>query len=164
MNPQIVQDDAVVLFFYTLTDSAGNEIDTNRGGEALPYLHGAGNIVPGLERQMTGKKVGDSFDAIVPADEGYGVRDQDVVSVSRAQFPPGAELTVGMQVMAEDEQGNVVPLWIAGLEGDSVIIDPNHPLADTELHFAVEIAGIRQATAEELAHGHPHGPDGEHAH
>lgn len=164
MSPTNVQDDAVVHFFYTLSDADGNVIDSNRSDEAMPYLHGAGNIVPGLEKQMTGHAVGDSFNAVVSAEEGYGVRDQELVAVPRDQFPPDADLQVGMQIMAEDTDGHVVPLWIAALEDGIVVVDPNHPLADVELHFAIEITEIRNATSEELAHGHPHGPGGAHAH
>ena len=160
MSDDIVTTGKVVLFHYTLRDEDGDEIDSSEGAEPLPYLHGAGNIVPGLERQMTGRKVGDSFQAVVPPEEGYGRREGQPQQVPRAAFPDDAEIEEGMQFMAQSEDGEMIPLWVAAIEEDFVFVDPNHPLAGVTLHFAVEIVGIRDATDEERGHGHPHGADG----
>ena len=161
MNPTI-ETGKVIYFHYTLTDENGELIDSSEGSEPLPYLHGAGNIVPGLERQMLGHTVGDRFRAVVPPEEGYGLAEgPGPQGVPRDAFPEDAEIEEGMQFMAEDEEGQVVPLWVVGIEEGIVIVDRNHPLAGTTLHFHVEITEIRDATETEVAHGHPHG---EHSH
>jgi FKBP-type peptidyl-prolyl cis-trans isomerase SlyD len=155
----------VVSFHYTLTGEDGQVIDSSMGGEPLPYLHGHGNIVPGLERQLLGLAIGAKLNAVVPPSEGYGERDDDRVPVvPRGAFPDDIELETGMQFMAQDQLGRVMPLWVTGVDGDEITVDANHPLAGETLHFEVEIVGMRDATAEELAHGHPHGPEGHHHH
>ena len=157
-TPLSIEPGKVVFFHYTLTDAAGNVIDSSEGSEAMPYLHGADNIVPGLERQMLGRKVGDRFTAVVPPEEGYGVPEgPGPQAVSRDVFPEDAELEEGMQFHAEDDDGETFPLWIVSIEGDTIIVDANHPLAGVTLHFAVEVVDIRDASEEEIAHGHPHG-------
>ena len=155
----------IVTLHYTLTKDGGEQLESSRDDEPIDYLHGAENLVPGLERQLEGKNVGDKLDVTVEAAEGYGERDPAAVyKVSRKQFPPGAPLAVGMPFEAEDPQtGEMLPAWVTGLDGDQVTVDFNHPLAGVRLHFNVEILGVRDATAEEIAHGHPHGPDG-HGH
>jgi len=158
-----IADGKVVLFHYTLKNDAGETLDSSSGGDAMPYLHGAGNIVPGLERQMVGKIAGDTFTAIVPPEEGYGVRDGEAQEVPRHAFPPDLELAAGMHFMATDESGEQVPVWIAKATADKVWVDQNHPLSDVTLHFDVEIVSIRDASEEEVAHGHPHMP-GHHHH
>ncbi|MEZ4316464.1 MAG: peptidylprolyl isomerase [Myxococcota bacterium] len=162
----IVADGKVVLFHYTLTDDDGAVLDTSRErGEPMPYLHGASNIVPGLETQMTGKAVGDRFVADVAPEDGYGEHNgMSPQPVPRQEFPPNVQLRPGMQLMAQTEGGQAIPIWIASVEADTVFIDMNHPLAGKTLHFDVEVTGIRDATADEQAHGHPHGPDGHHHH
>lgn len=159
-----VADGRVVLFHYVLKDDAGVVIDASQE-EPLAYLHGQGNIVPGLERQLTGLKVGDELQATVPPEEAYGVARPDVTeSVHRSAFPKDMELQVGMPVRAEGPDGQPLMLWIEKLEGARVTITLNHPLAGKTLHFQVRIADIRDATEHELAHGHAHGPDGHHHH
>jgi len=160
-----VADGLVVLFHYTLTDGEGEVIDTSRDrGEPMPYLHGAGNIVPGLERQMVGKKVGDRFTAAVPPAEGYGVATGARQQVPRDAFPADAPLHMGMQFASRDDKGQLVPLWIADIQGDTVTITMDHPLSGVTLNFDVEITRIRKPTDDELAHGHPHGPEGTEGH
>lgn len=161
-----VADGKVVLFHYTLTDDDGAVLDTSRDrGEPMPYLHGARNIVPGLESQMTGRSVGDRFDAAVPPDQGYGEHNgMAPQAVPRSEFPDDLPLREGMQLMAQAESGQHIPIWISSVEADTIYIDMNHPLAGKTLHFDIEITGIRDATADEQAHGHPHGPDGHHHH
>jgi FKBP-type peptidyl-prolyl cis-trans isomerase SlyD len=156
-----VEAGKVVSFHYTLTNDSGEVLDSSTGRDALPYLHGGGNIVPGLEKQMAGKAVGDSFDAVVPPTEGYGERSgPEPQAVERSAFPDDAPLQKGMQFVAQTPDGQHIPLWVDRIEGDTVFVDHNHPLAGVTLHFAVEITEIRDATAEEQAHGHPHGPGG----
>lgn len=148
----------VVFFHYTLTDADGEVIDSSEGMEPMPYLHGAENIVPGLERQMEGRLVGDRFTAVVPPEEGYGeVEGPGPQTIPRDAFPEDAELEEGMQFAAQDEEGNEMPLWVVSVEDDVVIVDQNHPLAGVTLHFQVEIVDMRDATEVEIAHGHPHG-------
>lgn len=154
----------VVSIHYTLTNDEGEVLDTSRGGEPLAYLHGAGNIVPGLEAALEGRKAGDQLQVTVAPEDGYGDAEEDGVQVAqREDFPADAELEVGMHFIAENEDGEEVPVWIRDIEGDDVTLDFNHPLAGVTLHFDVEVAGVRIATADEVAHGHPHGPGG-HAH
>ena len=154
----------VAIIHYTLTDDAGETLDSSAGADPLPYLHGAGNIVEGLEEALTGKAIGDKVDVVVPPEKGYGARE-DVESqpVSRDAFPPEAPLQVGMQFMVDTGNG-YAPVWIARVEEDAVYLDGNHPLAGVTLHFAVEVVGIRDATEDEAAHGHPHGLDGTAGH
>jgi FKBP-type peptidyl-prolyl cis-trans isomerase SlyD len=157
---QTVAAEMVVFFHYTLHNNDGELLDATEAGEPMPYLHGAHNIVPGLEKAMKDKAVGDSFEIKVPAALGYGERVEGSAVVPRTEFPADIELEPGMSLMAEGPDGDPVPLWITEVDGDEVTVDPNHPLAGIELNFKVEITEIRAATEEELAHGHPHGPGG----
>ncbi len=153
----------VATFEYALTDDEGNELDSSKGGEPLVYVHGIGSIIPGLERELEGKAVGDAFQVRIPPEEAYGHRDEEMVhTVDRAQLPPGADIQVGMQLAAESQQGRHI-LTVVGIEADEVTLDANHPLAGVALNFQVEVVGVREATPEELEHGHVHGPGG-HAH
>ncbi len=157
----IVAENKVVLFNYTLRDSDGNEIDSS-DGDPMPYLHGAQNIVPGLEKEMTGKKVGDSFEVVVSPADGYGeVSGAPPQKVERDAFPDGVE--EGMPFMLETPDGGVVTIWVTSVTDSHIEFTTDHPLAGEELHFAIQITGIRDATADEIDHGHPHGPDG-HSH
>lgn len=162
---QQIAADSVVAIHYTLTLDSGDEVDSSRGAEPLVYLHGHGNIVPGLESQLATHRVGDRLMVTVAAADGYGARADDAVQrVPRSSFPKGADLEPGMQFGVQDEGGNVRPVWIAEVDGDAVVLDLNHPLAGENLHFEVEVVSIRGATPEELRHGHPHGPGGHHHH
>ena len=114
---------------------------------------------------MNGRAIGDKFTADVSPEEGYGEHNgMTPQPVPRSEFPPDAPLKAGMQLMAQMDDGQGMPVWIASVEDDTVHIDINHPLAGKVLHFDVEITGIRDATEEEVAHGHPHGPGGAHHH
>ena len=147
---------------YTLTNPAGEVIDSSQGKAPLAYLHGHGNIIPGLEKQLEGKVVGDKLKAEVPAAEGYGEHNpQRVISATRSQFPEEADLTVGMQFQAQTQDGPIIAK-ITGIEGDTITVDTNHPLAGVDLTFAVEIMEIREATDEEIDHGHVHTGHGGH--
>ena len=155
-----ITDGLVVSIHYSLKDDEGDLIDSSEG-EPLSYLHGAGNIVPGLERQLTGKAVGDKVHAVVAPEDGYGERTgPEPQAVPRDQFPAGADIEEGMQIMARGPNGKSFPLWVVAVNKDSVTLDHNHPLAGVTLHFDVEVTEIRDATAQERQHGHPHGPHG----
>ena len=162
-EPTNIADGTVVSMHYTLKDKEGTVIDTSDGRDPMAYLHGHKNIVPGLERQLSGKAVGDKVDAVVEPNEGYGVRQgPGPQPIPMSAFPEGAdkELAAGMQIAVQGPDGQPMPLWIVDIQGDQVMVDPEHPLAGVQLHFAVEITEIRAASEEELAHGHPHGPGG----
>lgn len=157
-----VAKNTVVAFDYSLTDTAGVVLDSSRGGQPLSYLHGSGNIIPGLESQMEGKAVGDAFVATVPPEKGYGLRREDLVApVQRTAFGRAAEIKPGMQFQANTEQGPRV-VTVVAVTDDEVTIDANHELAGKTLVFDVTIVEVREASAEEVAHGHAHGPGGRH--
>lgn len=163
---QTVADDMVVFFHYTLRRTNDGEILDESGDEPMLYLHGASNIVPGLERQLTGRTIGDRFTANVPAAEAYGEKDGSAPQrVPLDAFPEDMPLVEGMPLIAEGPDGSHHHFFIVGVdeEDEVVLIDANHPLAGVDLSFEVEIVNIRNATREELEHGHPHGPDG-HGH
>ena len=157
-----VQDGMVVAMLYTLTDGEGTVIDAS-GDAPLYYLQGYGNIVPGLERQIAGASQGDKIDAVVPPEEGYGEKQgPGPQGIARTNFPADVDVQEGMMFQADDGEGNLVPIWVVGVQDEQVFIDTNHPLAGVTLHFAVELTEVRPATAEEKAHGHVHGPGGHH--
>ena len=162
MSNEMVKDGSVVIFHYTLTNDNGEVIDSSKGGDPMPYLHGAGNIVPGLERQLAGLKTGTALQVDVPPEEGYGLREAgDSVPVERSDFGEFADqVGPGMQVYAETEEGQQIPVWIVDANETQVFVSRNHPLAGETLHFDVEIVGIRPATDEEQTQGHPHGLEG----
>ncbi len=160
---QIAQD-KVVLIHYTLRNDSGEVLDSSSGGDALAYLHGQGNIIPGLEKALEGKQAGDKLTVKVEPAEGYGQRDAQLVQqVPRRQFG-GAEVQPGMQFHAQTSQGQRRVVTVTNIAGDMVTVDGNHPLAGENLHFDVEVADVRDATSEELEHGHVHGPGGHHHH
>jgi FKBP-type peptidyl-prolyl cis-trans isomerase SlyD len=155
--------DRVVSIDYTLTDDEGEVLDTSSGGEPLVYLHGRGQIVPGLERAIEGREAGESLEVEVAARDGYGDRDESkVMQMPRSELPKGLSPEVGMELAAEGPRGEVIPVWLTEVDDASVTLDANHPLAGQTLHFRVEIREVRAATSEELAHGHVHGPGGHH--
>ena len=162
MNEQaVVADKKVVTIHYTLKNSEGEELDSSRGGEPMAYLHGAQNIVPGLEEALSGKTAGSKLDVVVPAKDGYGERGPEPFAVGLDAFPKDMDLSKGLQFVAEQD-GEMIPFWIDRVEDDKIFIDPNHPLAGVDLHFQVEVVAIRDANDEELEHGQPHGPGGAH--
>jgi len=152
----------VVTLHYTLKDNDDNIIDKSEDG-SFCYLHGASNIIPGLENALTGKASGDELSVSVAPEEGYGPRDDArIQEVPRDAFPPDQSIEPGMQFNAEGPDGQAVMVTIAKVEGDTVTVDGNHPLAGVTLNFNVTIADIREASTEELEHGHVHGPGGHH--
>jgi FKBP-type peptidyl-prolyl cis-trans isomerase SlyD len=153
----------VVNFHYTLSNDSGEVLDSSQGGDPLTYLHGAGNIVAGLETALEGRGVGDSFTVRVAPEEGYGVHQAQLVQdVPRSAFAGVEKVQAGMQFQADTPEG-VQNVTVARVTGDSVTVDGNHPLAGQHLNFAIEVTAVRLASVEELSHGHVHGPGG-HAH
>lgn len=151
-----IQKGRVVGMHYTLRDEEGEIIDTSQGREPLVFLQGFGNIIPGLESELEGKKLGDALDVVVEPENGYGLKHEQLIQqVPRAAFEGVDELQIGMQFQAQTEQGPV-PIRIVAIEGEEVTIDGNHELAGVRLHFSVSIESIREASEEELAHGHAH--------
>lgn len=158
-----VAKDLVVGIAYALHLGDGKVIDSSGEGAPLLYVHGAGQIVPGLEQALEGKEAGHRQQVVVPSAQGYGERDEEATrTVPRAAFPPDAPLEVGAELVVVDDQQNQVPLRIVKVEGDSVTVDFNHPLAGKTLHFDVTVKSVREATDEELEHGHAHGEGGAH--
>lgn len=148
----------VAAIHYTLTDNQGNVLDSSSGREPLHYIHGIGNLIPGMEEGLEGKAKGDKFNLKVSPAKGYGEKNSALTQqVPRSAFGNQA-VEVGMQF--QTNQGQVVTVTNVGL--DQITIDANHPLAGVELNFAVEVMEIREATEEEIAHGHVHGPGGHH--
>lgn len=153
----------VVLIDYTLTDESGAVLDSSQGAEPLAYIHGIGNIIPGLEEALEGKSAGDALQVSVPPAQAYGERDDALTqAVPRDRFEGADELQVGMQFHTMSEAGAQQVVTVVGVEEDSVTVDANHPLAGVTLNFDVNVVEVREATEEELAHGHVHGPDGHH--
>ncbi len=155
-----VARDAVVLLHYTLTNDAGEVLDSSEGAEPLAYLHGGGNIVVGLEEALEGKVAGDKLSVAVPAEKAYGAHDASLIQqVPKRAFQGIGEVKAGMRFTAQTEQGprQVV---VSRVVGDMITVDGNHPLAGQALNFKVEITDVRAATDEELTHGHVHGPGG----
>ncbi len=157
---QIAQN-SVVAFHYTLTNDAGEVLDSSEGREPLTYLHGAGNIIPGLEKQLEGRTTGDKLQAKVAPEEGYGeVQPQLVQEVPRDAFQGVDNVEPGMQFQAQT-QGGPLMVTVTQIDGDTVTVDGNHPLAGQSLNFDVEIAEVREASDEEVEHGHVHGEGGQ---
>ncbi|MBN4079350.1 peptidylprolyl isomerase [Beggiatoa alba] len=157
-----IAENKVVTLHYTLTDNEGTVIDQSDDGSFL-YLHGASNIIPGLENALTGKTSGDELKVTVEPEEGYGVHDEArKESVSREMFPTDSEIEVGTQFHAEGPDGQTITVTVIEVSDDTVTIDGNHPLAGVQLNFDVKVIEVRDASAEELEHGHAHGPEGHH--
>ncbi len=158
-----IDNGVVATIHYTLKNDDGEVLDTSDGGEPISYLQGYGNIVRGLEAALQGKGPGDNLEIVVEPGDGYGEADEDSQrALPLSAFPEGIE--AGMQLLAEGDDGEVVPIWILGIEDETVFIDMSHPLAGERLHFNVEVVELRAATADETAHGHPHGRHGDEGH
>jgi FKBP-type peptidyl-prolyl cis-trans isomerase SlyD len=153
-----ISKEKVVSIHYTLTDNAGKVLDSSVGHNPLLYIQGIGNLIPGMEEGLEGKAKGDKLKIHVTPEKGYGVRDDKMIQkVPRSAFG-GQEVKKGMQFQAG--HGQVVTVTDVGL--DSITVDGNHPLAGVELNFDVEVMDVRNASSDELAHGHVHGPGGHH--
>ncbi|GAA6131086.1 MULTISPECIES: FKBP-type peptidyl-prolyl cis-trans isomerase [Halopseudomonas] len=157
---QIAANKAVSID-YTLTNADGEVLDSSNGGAPLVYLHGAGNIIPGLEKALEGKQAGDAVNVTVEPAEAYGEFNAELIAVlGRNMFEGVDELEVGMQFHASGPDGSMQIVTIKALEGDEVTVDGNHPLAGEQLTFDVKVVEVREATDDEMAHGHIHGEGG----
>ena len=151
----------VVAIDYTLQDEDGETIDSSQGSTPLSYLHGADNIVPGLERELEGKVVGDQIQVAVQPEDGYGTRREELRQVvAKSNFSEVPDLQIGMQFRVPTNDENFMVITVVEINDDDVVVDGNHALAGVVLHFDVTIRDIREASAEEIEHGHVHGPDG----
>lgn len=153
----------VVTMDFKVSDTNGQVLDSSEGAEPLVYLHGSNNIIPGLEAALEGKGVGDDVKVEVVAAEAYGeYHDQMVQQVPMAAFEGVEKVEPGMAFHAESPDGHPIQIIVTGVEGDMVTVDGNHPLAGKDLVFEVSIKEVRDATADELEHGHVHGPSCDH--
>jgi len=158
-----IASNKVATLHYTLKDDKGALIESSVGNEPLTYIHGIGNLIPGLEDKLEGKQAGDKLSVVVKPEDAYGERDEELIEeVERAEFDDGEELEVGKEFQYDDEDGNVFHVRVVKIDEKTVTIDGNHPLAGQTLAFEVEVLGVRDASAEELEHGHVHGPEGHH--
>lgn len=157
-----IAKDKVVTLHYTLRDKEGTVLDTSNGDDPLLYIHGNGFLIPGLERELDGKSPGCELKTTVNPEDGYGNYDDSLVfTVSRDEFPKGEEIETGMQFHASSDEGDQV-LTVKAVKGDTITLDANHPLAGETLNFEVTVVDVRDATKEELEHGHVHGPHCHH--
>lgn len=157
-----IANQRVVYIHYTLTNNAGEVLDSSRGAEPLAYLHGGGNIISGLENALAGKSAGDKLQVKVAAADGYGERDEALVQdVPRGAFQGIGDIQPGMSFTAQSGRGPM-RVVVTRVAGDTVTVDGNHPLAGEDLTFDVEVTEVRAATEEEMTHGHVHGPGGHH--
>ena len=159
----LIAANKAVSIDYTLTNDAGEVIDSSAGGAPMVYLHGAGNIIVGLEKALEGKRAGDALSVAVEPQDAYGEYSAELVAVlGREMFEGVDELEVGMQFHASGPDGSMQIVTIRDLDGDEVTVDGNHPLAGQRLNFQVKVVDVRDAHAEEIAHGHVHGEGGHH--
>lgn len=155
-----IAENKVVTLNYTLKDSSGTVIDKSDDGSFV-YLHGASNIIPGLENALAGKTSGEKMNISIAPEDAYGERDDSrIEAVPRNMFPADTDIEPGMQFHAQGPDGQSMSIVVVSVEDDKVNIDGNHPLAGVELNFDVEVMEVRDATTEEIEHGHAHGPDG----
>ncbi len=158
-----IAENTIVAIDYTLTDDDGQVLDSSEGRAPLSYLHGAGATIPGLERELDGKQAGDQLQVAVAPEDGYGQRNESLrQQVPRDQFEGIDDLAVGMQFRVDSTAGPMV-ITVVEIVDDTVTVDGNHPLAGVNLNFAVTVRDVREATQEEIEHGHAHGPGG-HSH
>ncbi|UYN92363.1 MAG: peptidylprolyl isomerase [Anaerolineales bacterium] len=163
-EPTVVAKDVVVSLAYKLTVD-GEVLDEAGKDDAIQFLHGHRNIIPGLENELTGLKLGDSKKVSVQPEEGYGLTDsEEIEEISLEDFPEGIVPEIGMELEVKDEDGNDLYGRVLAITEDTVTMDFNHPLASKTLDFEVTVVGLRNATEDELSHGHVHGPDGHHHH
>lgn len=156
MTAMKVADGLVVSMQYTLRVD-GQIVDSSEGGDPLEYLHGAANIIPGLEREMEGMSVGESKTVIVSAADGYGeVNDKAFIEAPVSEFPKDMPLKSGVEMELTGPDGQPMYARVERVEGENVVLNMNHPLAGAELHFDVTVTSLRNATEEELDHGHAH--------
>ena len=155
-----ITDNKVVQMHYELKNDQGEVLDSSKGKDPMAYIHGKGNIIPGLEKELLNKTKGDKINAVVGPAQAYGIKDdQKIFKVGKDQFQGDGDLQVGMQIQAES-QGRMEVGTVENIEDKEVTLNFNHPLAGETLHFDVEVVEVRDATEEELSHGHVHGEGG----
>lgn len=153
---------SVVSLDYILTNDAGEILDKSENGQFV-YLHGTNSIIPGLEQALNDKVINDKFEVVIDPADAYGEKDDSKKQVvGREMFEPDSPMEVGTQFHAQGPEGETLVITITHIDGDDITIDGNHPLAGERLHFDVEVKEIREASEEEISHGHVHGPDGHH--
>ena len=159
-----ISQNTVASIDYKLTDTDGQVLDSSEGREPLTYLHGAGNLIPGLESALEGNAPGDTVSVTIDPSEGYGERDENLIQqVPKAAFEGVDQVEPGMRFQATDEQGQGRIVTVTGVEDEQVTVDANHPLAGQSLNFEVNVVEVREASSEEIEHGHAHtGDEGEH--
>ncbi|MBT8064685.1 MAG: peptidylprolyl isomerase [Xanthomonadales bacterium] len=156
----IIENRKVVAFHYTLTSDKGDELESSRGRQPMYYLHGSRNIIPGLEKAMAGRTAGEQFQVTIEPADAYGERDEDRLQrIPTKKFGNTRNLKAGQFVSLQTKQGPVQAV-VVKVGRFNVDVDMNHPLAGQTLTFDVEISDVRDATAEEISHGHVHGPGG----
>lgn len=156
-----ISNDKVAMIRYTLHDDKGNLLDSNMEEEPMGYIHGTGTLLEGLEDALNGKKAGDKIKVVLSPENGYGEYDKELVEeYPRSAFEEGDPVEVGSEFQYEADDGEVVYCRITKVEGDTVTVDSNHPFVDKTLNYDLEIMSVRDATAEELDHGHVHGEGG----
>ncbi len=153
----------VVTIHYTLKDESGNLLDSTQGSSPFSFLTGRDQVIPKLEEEIDTMLIGGKKNILIAAEDAYGEYRNDLVhQINKENFPPDVELEVGMQFVTSAPDGTQMPFAIKQIDGDLVTIDFNHPLAGKNLEFEVELVDVRDATEEELSHGHVHGPHSHH--
>jgi len=159
-----VAKNTVVSITYTLKDSEGNVLDSTDASDPLAYLHGVGNLIPGMEKALDNRDSGENFQVVIPPEDGYGTFDEDLIwELEKAQFAELEDVEEGTQFVLETDDEQVL-VTVVDIKDDVVVVDGNHELADETLHFDITVVDIRDATAEEIEHGHAHGPGSAHDH
>jgi FKBP-type peptidyl-prolyl cis-trans isomerase SlyD len=157
-----ISNEKVVSIHYVLKDDEGEEIDSSAGRDPLVYLQGAQNIIPGLEKALEGKAAGEKVHAVIAPEDAYGKKSDDLIKVvPLAEFPEADQVKVGVQFQIQSDNGVTLAI-VTKVENDTATLDMNHDLADLTLHFDIDIVEVREASAEEISHGHVHGPGGHH--
>ncbi len=152
-----IENDKVVSIDYTLKDDSGEVLDTSQDREPLAFIYGSGNIIPGLENALEGKEKGEELSVTVEPKDGYGEYDESLMfEVGKEQFQDPSQIQEGMQVQAQNSNGQVQIFTIKSIGDEKVQLDANHPLAGQTLHFDVAVSDVREATKEEIDHGHVH--------
>lgn len=157
-----IEKDKIVLMHYTLTDNEGDIIGSTEGDVPMAYMQGKGNIIPGLEVEMEGKNAGDKFKVKLPAENAYGKHNPELLHVvDRSVFQGEEEITIGLRVNVQTPNGDSIAV-VSAFDDKTITLNLNHPLADKDLTFDVEIVEVRDPTEVEIEHGHVHGPGGHH--
>lgn len=158
-----ISENSIVTLHFTVSTTDGTQIDSSRDKEPMVYMQGSHYLIKGLEDELMGKKAGDKFDLNIAPELAYGERHDELVQMVPKSMFEGMEVEVGMTFRATTDDGDQ-SVMIIDITDEDVVVDGNHPLAGVELHFDVEVLEVREATQDELAHGHAHGPDGCHTH